>query len=343
MYKNMGTFDAGSVTLDGGQRAVGTPTFDAAGVASGGAFLISELAKRDPLIREPLESFTYPRDIPIEVGGGWADYVEAMSVQYGVTGGSGAGPVQAGGSNGLPIVQASYDKGIFKAHAFNVALRVMWQDMQRANFVGRSLDQTLQDGVRKTYDKHLDQNVYMGIPEYGTTGLFNDPNVVYSNVVAGAATTTAWNTKTPDEILFDINDAIIDAWEAAEYDESAMPNHILVPYEQFNYLATTKVSSLAEKTILTFLLENNISKQTKGIDLVIAPTRWAKGAGASSTDRMLVYCNNKRFVKMDELVPLSRAMTQPNATSFCYDTAYAANITEAQIAYPQTMLYRDGI
>lgn len=342
MYMNMGTFDAGAVTMGNGQP-VGTPTFDAAGVASGGAFLISELAKKDPLIRQPLDSFTYPRDIPIEVGGGWADYVEAMSVQFGSTGSSGASPVQAGGSNGLPIVQASYDKGVFKAHAFNVALRVMWQDMQRANFVGRSLETTLQEGVRKTYDKHLDQNVYMGIPEYGTTGLFNDVNVVYSNVVAGAATTTAWNTKTPDEILFDINDAIIDAWAAAEYDESAMPNHILIPYEQYNYIATTKVSALAEKTILTFLLENNLAKQTKGINLVIAPTRWAKGAGASSTDRMLVYCNNKRFVKMDELVPLTRAMTQPNATSFCYDTAYAANITEAQIAYPQTMLYRDGI
>ena len=46
---------------------------------------------------------------------------------------------------------------------------------------------------------------------------------------------------------------------------------------------------------------------------------------------------------MDELVPLTRALTQPNATDFCYDTAYAANISEVQIFYPQTFLYVDGI
>ena len=341
MYKNMGTIDAGVVAMPS-TRAQGVPTFDAQGVAAGGAFLISELAKRDPMIRKPLDSFTYPRDIVVEVGGGWADYVEAMSVQYGITGGSGASPVQAGGSNGLPIVQASYDKGIFKAHAFATALRVMWQDMQRANFVGRSLDQVLQDGVRKAYDKHMDQNVYVGLPEYGSTGLINDANVTETTAAVGLGGTTEWTTKTPDEILNDINQALTSAWASAEYDESAMPNHILIPYEQYTYLVNNRVSQLAEKSILTYLLENNIAKN-QGRDLFIAGVRWAKGAGTSGTDRMIVYCNDRRFVKVDELVPLTRAMTQPSATNFCYDTAYAANLTEVQIAYPQTMLYVDGI
>ena len=342
MYQNMKAFDAGTVSMKSAGSAMGTPVFDAAGVAAGGAFLISELAKRDTMIREPLASFTYPRDIVIETGGGWADFVEAMSVSYGVTGGSGASPVQAGGSNGLPIVQAAYDKGTFKAHPFALALRVMWQDTQKANFVGRSLDQILQDGIRMTYDKHWDQNVYMGITEYGSTGLFNDPNVTQTTAANGAGGTATWATKTPDEILKDVNDAIIAAWAAAEYDESAMPNHILMPYEQYTYIATTKVSALAEKTILTYLEENNMAKK-QGKSLFIAGVRWAKGAGTGNTDRMLVYCNDRRFVKAEELVPLQRAMTQPNATNFCYDTAYAANLTEVEIYYPQTMLYVDGI
>ena len=37
---------------------------------TGMAFLTSELEKLDPLLREPLTSFTYPRDIFIETGGG---------------------------------------------------------------------------------------------------------------------------------------------------------------------------------------------------------------------------------------------------------------------------------
>lgn len=337
--KNVGTYDAGIV---GGSARPGMMTLDAAGIQSGGAFLISELAKRDNQIREPLDSVTYPRDIVVESGGGWADFVEVMGVQYGVTGGSGASPVQAGGSNGLPVVQASLDKGTFKAHTFAVALRVMWQDMQRANFVGRSLDDLLQNGVRKSYDKHMDQNVYMGITEYGSTGLFNDANVTQTTAATGAGGYTTWSTKTPDEILADVNKAITDAWAAAEYDESAIPNHILIPYEQYSYLVANKVSAYADKSILTYLLDNNMAKQ-QGKDLFIAGCRWAKGAGTGSTDRMLVYCNDRRFVKVEELVPLQRAMTQPNATSFCYDTAFAANVTEAEIVYPQTMLYVDGI
>ena len=45
-------------------------TMDAAAVSSGLAFLESELEKLDPLLREPLTSTTYPRDIEIESGGG---------------------------------------------------------------------------------------------------------------------------------------------------------------------------------------------------------------------------------------------------------------------------------
>ena len=74
----------------------------------------------------------------------------------------------------------------------------------------------------------------------------------------------------------------------------------IMPYEQFNYLATTRVSDLAEKTILAFLLENNVAKQN-GVDLYIGATSWCKGAGASKKDRMAVYCNKERYLAMDEL------------------------------------------
>ena len=92
--KNIGNFVADTITLPSAPGAQPMLTMDAAGIASGGAFLISELEKRDTLIREPLTSMTYPRDIPIEVGGGWVDYVSAMGVAYGITGGSGASPAE---------------------------------------------------------------------------------------------------------------------------------------------------------------------------------------------------------------------------------------------------------
>ena len=157
-FQNVGTTNAGIFTLGGsamGGAPSGVPMMDAAAIQSGGAFLTSELEKRDPLIRKPLTSVTYPRDIPVKVGGGWVDYVSAMSVAYGIANGSGDSAVTGGGANGVPLVQASVSKGAFKAHVFATALRVMFQDMQRANGIGRSLDQLLQEGIRLTYDKHI--------------------------------------------------------------------------------------------------------------------------------------------------------------------------------------------
>ena len=342
-YIDVGTVKGGIVKFTGSAPNTGSmPVMDAAGIASGGAFLASELEKRDPLIRKPLTSITYPRDIPIETGGGWVDYVSAMSVAYGLTGGSGSGAVQAGGANGLPVVQANVDKGLFKAHVFAVTLRVMFQDMQRANFIGRSIDQMLTDGVRMSYDKHNDQNVYMGLTEYGTTGLLNNPDVTETTVADGAKGNGNWITKTPAEILNDVNTAITQTWAQAEYDLDALPNHILLPYEQYTHILNTPVSDLAAKSIYDYIMENNVASKNGG-NLVIGATRWCKGAGAGDTDRMVVYCNHKRFVKLDELVPLNRVMSSPNVENVCYDTAYMANVSEVQVFYPQTMMYWDNI
>lgn len=342
-YANVGTTNAGVFSLpkSGGVMG-GVPMMDAAGIASAGAFLVSELEKRDTIIRKPLTSVTYPRDIVIQTGGGWVEYASAMSVAYGITGGSGDGVIGAPGANGIPVVQASVDKGVYKTHIFASALRVMFVDMQRSNYIGRSLDSLLQDGVRLTYDKHMDQNTYTGFAQYGTTGLVNNPDAVQSTVADGTAGNGNWVTKTPQEILADINTALTATWAAAGYDESALPNHILLPYEEYTYIMNTMVTDLATETIMDFVLKNNVATK-KGGSLYIGATRWCSGAGAGGTDRMVVYVNHERYVKQEELVPLSRIMSAPNVTNVCYDTAYMANVSEVEVFYPQTITYWDNI
>ena len=331
-YQNVGTFDLD--TMQGGAKPF---AMDAAGIASGQAFLTGELEKRDMLVRTPLTSFTYTRDIPIRVGGGWAEYVSAMNVGYGITGGSGDNLVQAASVDGIPLVQANFGKDLWKTHIISAGTRIFWVDMQRGNMTGRNLDTLLRDGLRMTYDKHMDENTYVGFARYGTTGLINNADVTVTS-----ASTTFANATSPDDILDIINTAILDAWAAAGYDLDAIPNHIIMPYEQYNYIATTRIGQLAEKTILTFLLENNVAKQN-GSDLFIGATAWCKAAGAGGADRMVVYCNKERYIAMDELVPLTRAMTTPNAERFSYDTAYAGNVSEVEVFYTQPIVYVDGI
>lgn len=344
-FKNVGTSNlglAGTQSAKSGNMAVFN--MDAAGIASGQAFLTSELEKRDMLVRTPLTSFTYTRDIPIRVGGGWAETVSAMQVGYGIAGGSGEGIVHSGGANGIPMVQADFSKGMYKAHMIAAGTRVMWIDMQRGNMTGRNIDSLLRDGLRMTYDKHMEENTYTGFASYGTTGLVNNPDVTIMEAASNGATTpsTKWKDKTPDQILQDVNDVILTTWDRVEYDPDAIPNHIIMPYEQYNYIATKKVTELAEKTILKFLMENNVAS-LNGSDLFIGATRWCKNAGDDGADRLAAYCNKEKYIAMDELQPLTRAMTGPNTENFCYDTAYAGNLSEVEVFYDQTITYMDGI
>lgn len=345
-FQNLGTFDGGIIKSSATAPAVAAggrfQVMDQAAVAAGGAFLLSELEKRDTLVREPLTSVTYARDLPIRVGGGWAEYVSAMNVSYGVTGGSEDGVVHAAGATGIPMVQADFGKELYRTHIFSCGLRVLWVDMQRGNMTGRSYDGLLKDGVRLTYDKHLDCNGYVGIKLYGTYGVINNPDVSATNAADNGSGSTHWRDKSPDQILTDVNDVILMTWERAGNDRSAIPNHIIMPYEQYNYIATTRVSELAEKTILQFLLDNNVAK-TNGADLFIGGVTWCKGAGIGGTDRMVVYRNEERFIAMDELAPLNRAMTSADTSNVCYDTAYMANLSEVQMFYEETITYIDGI
>lgn len=347
--KNFGTYNGGVIAGNGISAvsrfsdANSVRHFNDSAIASGCAFLVSELEKRDPKIREPLTSVTYSRDVPLKVGGGWVEYVSAMNIDFGVTGGSQNGPVSAPGANGSPIIQMNLEKDTFGAHVFSTVLRVPFVDMQRMQVTGKSLDALLTDGVRLAYDKHMDANCYKGLSQYGTTGLLNNANVTAAYVAQNAGgTSRKWEDKTADEILADVNAGILAVWSGAQYDLSAIPNHILIPHAQYNIIATTKVSQYADKTILEFLLDNNIAKRN-GKELVIAGCPYCTGAGAASTDRMVVYCHNERFLAMEELVPLARTMTQPNVEALAYDSVYMANVSQLEMFYTQTVRYYDGI
>ena len=349
-YKNFGTISGGVIGLGGtrGNSSVArfndstrVRSFKDGAIATGCAFLMSELEKRDPRIRQPLTSFTYSRDIPMKVGGGWVEYVTSMNIDFG-SNGAANGQVSAPGANGSPVIQMNLEKDTFSTHVFSTVLRVPFVDMQRTQLTGKSLDALLTDGVRLAYDKHLDANTYVGMTDYGTQGLINNSDVTASYVAGATAADRLWSGKTAVQILDDINSAIEAVWAASGYDRSAIPNHIIIPPAQYNKLASTLVSSAADKSILTYLEENNIARMN-GKELSICACPWCAGAGVGATDRMVVYCHDERFLAEEELVPLSRTMTSPNIDALAYDSVYMANVSQVEFFYTQTIRYYDGL
>lgn len=328
------TYSFSGVPAAMGGRSFNLATKD--GISGSLAFLESELEKLDPTLHEPLTSTTYSRDIDITVGGGWVDRTNALFVDYGIAGGSQKGRSNAK-ENVTRIIQANLSKDVYPVNPYSAIMRIDFIDMQRGNVTGRSLEQIYNEGIRLDFDKYMDINAYIGIPDLGNEGLVNN-----SAVTATSATYGDWENATADEILADINEAITAAWAASAYDNSAIPNHILVPAQQYALLVARIVSTAGNRSLLNYLLENNIARN-KGVDLFIGECKFCENAGVGSTDRMVVYRKDKRFVELDLAQPLTRAMTAPNVEDHCFDSLYLANVGVTKIKYTQPIIYVDGI
>lgn len=326
-------------TLSDASLGTGIRVMDAAGIATGMAFLVGELEKRDSKIREPLTSVTWQRDIVAETGGGWVDFTSTMNVDY-ATSGANEGSLVAGATDVIPMVQANINKDIYNVYTWAQGMKIPFVDSQKYQTIGRSIDAILDRGIRLNYNKSLDQLTYKGF--LGSPGLVNNTHVISSVVPNGVSGQAAWNTKTVDEILWDINKVLTEAWAASEYDESAIPNHLLLPPAKYAYLLSTRIGTSGDESILSYVQKNNLCNQ-RGGDLVIVPCRWCTGAGTGDTDRMVAYVNDKDKVYIDIPVPLTRAMTQPVALQFAYVTIYAAQMGQVKLLYEQPVRYADGI
>ena len=302
-------------------------------------FLLHELEKIDEKILEPLTGTDWPRDMPVITGGGLIDSVSAIDVTYASTGQEDDNLI-LGQANNIPVIQADMSKQV--ARTFNFAEYMVFSQMEsdKLKSVGRDPETFLNKGIRLHCDKIIDRNVYKGFGKVKSTGLCNSAQITRTSVWPGAGGGTQWYSKTADEILDDINDALTAVWQDNDCASDALPNHILIPPEQFGMLVTRKVSDDSERSILTYVLENNIATR-QGRELIISPCKWCAGIGSGSSDRMVVYMNQVDRICFNLTQPLRRMETE--IADLSYKIPYIAQFSEVRFLYPSTVRYVDGI
>ena len=304
-------------------------------------FLMKELEKVDDVILEPLTGTDWPRDMPVITGGGLLESIASIDVTYASSGGDDDN-LFFEAANDIPVIQADMSKSV--ARTFNFAEYMAFSVLEKEKMmqVGRDPETFLNKGIRLHCDKVIDRNVYRGFTKVSSTGLVNNPNVMRSSAAPHTAggNDTRWSGKTADEILDDINTAISAVWTANDSSGDALPNHILIPVEQFGQLVTRKVSDDSERSILTYVLENNLAAQQGG-DLVISPCKWCSGAGTGSSDRMVVYANRVDRICFNLTQPLRRMETE--YADMRIKIPYFAQFSEVRFLYPTTVWYMDGI
>ena len=203
-------------------------------------FLMKQLEKVDEKILEPLAGTDWPRDIPVITGGGLMESIATIDVTY-ASSGRAEDSLIFDSANDIPVMQADMSKSV--ARTFNFAEYMSFSTLEKEKMrqVGMDPETFLNKGIRLHCDKTIDQNVYKGFPKIGSTGLLNSAGIARISAGSSAASSTKWEDKTADEILEDINTILYQVWQSCDCSSDALPNHILIPVEQFGMLVSRKV------------------------------------------------------------------------------------------------------
>jgi hypothetical protein len=339
--------------LGGGFR-----THDGKTVDSTGAFLIGELERLDQTMHEPLAATFWARDMEVREDVTIADEVSSFTQSsFGSVGGLGDSSITGGkawvGKNTNEIAQLSLDiaKVPHPLRPWALELKYTVFELESAAKLGRPVDQQKFDALKLKHQMDTDAQVYVGDSITGDKGLLNydgasaGPVTNVTNVANGGGGSPLWSTKSPDEILADVNELITSAWTQAAY--AVMPGKIGIPPVQFGYIATQKVSQAGNQSILKYLLENNIRLTSGQGTLEIVPMKWAVGCGVGGTigtadghDRMIAYTQAKDKVRFP-MTLLQRTPLQYD--SIFHKSTYFGRLGVVEVVYAETVGYRDGL
>ncbi|MCE0438681.1 DUF2184 domain-containing protein [Klebsiella pneumoniae] len=310
-------------------------TFDQATVDSSGAFLIHELERLDQTLNLPLTSQTWSRDIQLREDVSIADEISSFTN----TTFAAAGTPNANGKNWIsPLataiagVNVDIEKKGFPLELWGMELGWTVIELNAAAQVGRPIDTQKYDGMQLKWNMDTDEQVYIGDAAKGAKGLLNLSQVTPTNA------TKTWATSTADEIRASINQVLSNAWARSAY--SKVPEDLLIPPEQYSFLASTIVSSAGNQSLLTYLETNTIAYHQNGKPLNIRPVKWMTGRGVGGTDRMVAYTNDKKFVRFP-MVPLQSVPIQYRGLYQL--VTYYGKLGAVEPVYPETLNYMDGI
>lgn len=305
------------------------------------AYYVNQLDNLDKKLYEPLYNVTWGRDIKLRTGITMAnESTSFIRSQIGGVGSQGAQgkPWLAPNSTTLPGVSVNGERIVLPLRALGQEVSYTSIELERSQLLGQPIDQQKFDGLNLMYQMSTDEMVYVGDSGVGATGLVNSALVTSGAVANGAAGGSTWASKTPDEILADVNKLIEAAWQASGF--AVCPDKLLLPPVQYAYIASQKVSSAGNVSILTFLEDNSISLRVNGRKLDIQPVKWLAGRGASNSDRMVTYTNDENRVRFP-MVPIRRET--PYYLGIRFNAPYIWAFGEVEFVYPETVRYADGI
>jgi hypothetical protein len=287
-------------------------------------------------------SFDYSRLLFVDTDGGmWS----RGSVFY--SGDIAGRPEWMSGSGfDMPYADISTTQFLQENHLKGIGYEWNRQELEQAAQAGRNLGSDKAEAARTVAEANIYGMVIRGDPsKLGatniTTGLINNGSVPTSTVPAdGTASATTFASKTPTQILRDVNAALNAPLIASG--ETLRANTLLLPTTRRQFLANTTLGTNSDTTLLAFLRAENDYTQETGQPLTVIGTRELETAGAGGTARMMAYDNSKNVVRAylpgpHELFPAWQK------GSFTWEVPGLYNYGGVEFRRPKGAVYRDGI
>lgn len=307
----------------------GQYTIDA---ATGLAFLLSQLTFIESKMYEKLyKAITYNLIIPISSEAGeWAE-----SITYFYMDGRAIAKFVGTKSLDVPIAEIGTEKITVPVELGATGYEYSDEELRQAIYLGRDLAQSKANVARRAYEE-LAQTVGMtGDEDHNLPGFINNTNVTVVNVVNPGSGTEFVN-KTPDQIIFDINDLFGDIFADTLQVERA--DTLLLPTAQWNYITATPRATNSDTSILKWLVAN--SPFLKSADDII-PTPEMAAAGAAGEDRMMAYTKDIDKVVMH--IPMPLRFTEPQRKGLGFQIPGQFKLGGVEFRYPGSARYADGI
>lgn len=261
----------------------------------------------------------------------------ATSITYRTYDQSGVAKIINAYAKDLPRADVAGKETTIPVRTLGVAFGYNIDEINSSQMVGASLDQRRANAARRANEQAVNDVAFYGDADAGLPGLFSNPNIPTGNVV-NPGSGTAFVNKTPDQIIFDLNDGLTDVFETTNMVE--VPDTILMPPAQWSYIMSTPRSSNSDTTIGKYFADNNAHGIT--LDSIIPVNECAASKNPLLTaDAMVFYRRDPDKLQLE--IPSELQFLPVQRKGLEFEVPTHSRLAGLNIYYPLSLIIKTGI
>jgi len=291
-----------------------------------GLFLERQLEFIRPQVFEvEYADIKYPTILPVtsEAGPG------AQTFTYRIMDATGDFKLISDAADDLPRADVSQTEKSINIRSFGGSFGYTVQELRAAQMANVALEQRRAAAVRRAYEEKVEQVALFGEASVGLAGFFNNSTVDVLAADKWFTGATATGT-TAQDMLALLNQGVTAIINGSNMKEQ--PDTILMAWEDYNVVSTTRNSDASDVTVLEYFLRTN-----PFIRNVEPINQLDSDKGSLSKNRMVIYKRDPGKVQLHIPQPLELFPPQQRGLEFIVPAH--ARVGGVALYYPKSVIY----